>query len=137
MTTPENAISFNSLINLNEEFGDMEQRRDDVARKFFEDHLSDQLIFRRANGTVIGKVGPEGFLENLKKPNPFTSRRSEEISVEPLDDRALVNLIVVATRNDNSLALFRNIRLFSRSGGRWLLEFWYNYEITTPHTSAS
>jgi hypothetical protein len=45
-------------------------------------------------------------------------------------DRALVKLIVVGKRNDDgSVHLYRNIRLFSRSGDKWVLEFWYNYEI--------
>lgn len=41
--------------------------------EFFEALLSDQLIFRRASGKVIGKDGREGFLEGLKKASPFSS----------------------------------------------------------------
>ncbi len=121
----------NELMTLNERIGEMEQKRDEEAHKFFNSHLSDQLIFRRASGKVVGKSGPEGFLESLNKPNPFTSRRAEDISVTLLDDRALVTLIVAGTRADGSEGRHRNIRLFSKSSNNWILELWYNYEITS------
>lgn len=119
------------LIALNERIGEMEQKRDEEAHKFFEKRLSEKLIFRRANGAVVSKSEPEGFLESLNRTDPFKSRRSEDLYVTSLGDRALVTLIVVATRADNSVARYRNIRLFSRFGDDWLLDFWYNYEITS------
>ena len=74
---------------------------------------------------------PEGFLANLKN-NPFSSRRSEDISVTLFNDRALVTLIVIGERaDDGSVHRYRNIRLFSRSADRWVLELWYNYELTS------
>jgi len=51
--------------------------------------------------------------------------------VSLLDDRALVTLILVGTRaDDGSVHRYRNIRLFSRAADKWILEFWYNYEVT-------
>ncbi len=81
------------LVDLNKRIGEMEQKQDEEAHLFFNAHLSDQLIFRRASGTVVGKSAPEGFLDSLKRPSPFTSRMSEDISVTLLDNRALVMLI--------------------------------------------
>ena len=116
----------NALIELNKQIVEMEQHGVQ-AWTFFNNYLSDQLIFRRASGQVVGK---SEFLDNLNN-NPFSSKHSEDISVTLLDDRApLVTLIVVGTRaDDGSVHLYRNIRLFSQSAGRWVLELWYNYEI--------
>ena len=76
-------------------------------------------------------VSKAEFLEGFKKASPFASRSCEIVSVTPLNDRALVTLIVVAMRaDDGSVHHYRNIRFFSRSGQDWLLELWYNYEIT-------
>jgi hypothetical protein len=68
-------------------------------------------------------------LEGLKN-NPFSSRVPEEIAVTPQGDRALVTLIIVGTKKDNSVHRYRNIRLFTHSADQWLLDFWYNYNIT-------
>ena len=120
----------NALVELNKEIAQREQEGE-AARTFFQKHLSDQLIFRRASGKVVGKSGPEGFLDGLKS-NPFKSRVAEDIAVNLLNDRALVTLIVVGTRkDDDSVHRFRNIRLFSRASDQWILELWYNYEITS------
>ena len=120
----------NTLIELNKQIGEMEQQGVE-ARAFFDDHLSDQLIFRRASGKIVGKWESDGFLANLKN-NPFSSRRPEEISVTLLNDRALVTLIIIGTRaDDGSVHRYRNIRLFSRSADQWILELWYNYELTS------
>ena len=116
------------LSTLNEQSVEVEQAGGDEARKYFEKLLSDQLIFRRATGKVVSKAE---FLEGFKKSSPFSSRSCGIVSVTPLNDRALVTLIVVATRaDDGSVHHYRNIRLFSRSGQDWLMELWYNYEIT-------
>lgn len=117
------------LIALDARIGEMEQQGADAAQ-FFTDLLSDDLVFRRASGKVVGKSGPEGFIEGLKN-NPFKSRVAEDISVHPVGNRVLVTVVVVGTRNDDgSVHRYRNIRLFSRQDSRWILECWYNYEIT-------
>ena len=119
------------LVELNRQIGNMEQQGA-AATEFFDTHLSDQLVFRRASGKIIGKLGPDGFLAGLES-NPFSSSSSEDISVTLLDDRALVTLIVVGTRKDDgSIHSYRNIRLFSRSGDIWIIELWYNYEMIGP-----
>jgi hypothetical protein len=116
-----------NLITLNEQSVDVEQCGGDDAHKFFDDLLSNQLIFRRANGTVVDKCV---FLDGLKKPSPFSSRNCGNISVTPLDERTLVTLIVIATRADDATKHhYRNIRLFSQASGGWVMDLWYNYEI--------
>lgn len=122
-----------ALTALNEKIEEMEQASSPEAIAFFEALLSDQSISRHASGKVVGEAGLEGFLEGLKKASPVSSRYSENISVTQFDDRALVTLIVVGTRADDCSAhRYRNIRLFSRSGDNWVLDFWCNYEIADP-----
>ena len=119
-----------ALVDLNRRFAEMEQLAGPEALRFFGAHLSPNLVFRRANGKVVGKFGKEGFLEGLAS-NPFRSRAVEDVSVTQLGDRALVTLIIVGTRKDDgSIHRYRNIRLFSRSADQWILESWYNDEIT-------
>jgi hypothetical protein len=77
-----------TLVDLNMQIGEMEQKQGKAAQEFFQTHLSDQLIFRRASRKVVGKSEPEGFLDSLKKPSPFQSRVSEDIAVTLLDDRS-------------------------------------------------
>ncbi|GEP61009.1 DUF4440 domain-containing protein [Reyranella soli] len=121
-----------ALVDLNKQFAVEEQQGDeekwkDVARKFFEDHLSEHLLFRRANGQVVGK---SEFLNGLMN-NPFDRRVAEGISVSLQGNRALVTLVIEATRKDDkSTHRYRNIRMFSRASDQWIVEFWYNYEIT-------
>jgi hypothetical protein len=118
-----------SLTELNQQMVEMEQKAEDspeAAREYFRPRLSDQLMFRRANGTVVGKAD---FLDGLKN-NPFQERSPEDVFVCVQDDRALVTLIVVGKRKDDgAVHRYRNIRAFSRSGEQWTMEFWYNYEI--------
>src|SRR5689334_13989220 len=106
--TKESLAKFNQQIARKEQEGE-------AGHAFFEQHLSDQLIFRRASGKVVGKYGQEGFLQGLKN-KPFRSLAAEDIDVALLDNRALVTLIVIGTRaDDGSVYRYRNIRLFTRS----------------------
>ena len=61
MTTPDQDATTGRLVELNTEIGAMEQKGGSEGLKFFETHLSDQLVFRRANGKVVGKSGTGGF----------------------------------------------------------------------------
>jgi hypothetical protein len=128
MTNDNNEYLTQKLIALNEEIGNMEQQGS-AATDYFTNLLADELIFRRANGKVDNK---DKFIEKLQEPSPFISRHAEDIVVELIDDRhALVRLIVTTTKADGSKQSFRNIRSFSRSGEDFILEFWYNYELTS------
>ena len=122
----EQASNMVELTLLNLQFGEMEQRRDDNAMQFFRRHLSDRLVFRRANGSVLGKAG---FLKGLAGPDPFSSRKSEDVKIQMLDERAVASLIVVATdRGDGSTRRYRNIRFFTLQEGIWRVDSWYNFE---------
>lgn len=118
------------LFDLNNQIAEMEQKGK-AAQTFFDELLSDKLIFRRVSGKVIGKNGEESFMGGLEKPSPFTSRQTEDVSVTLLDDdHALVTLIVVGNKKDGSVGWYRNVRLFVHAGDKWVMEFWYNYEIS-------
>jgi hypothetical protein len=117
------------IVKLNREIIQMEQRRDSEAKQFFTRLLSDDLIFRRADGTVVGKQGPLGFITALDNHDQFKSRRTSDTEVTLFDRYALITLVVAAVEQDDSVRRYRNIRLFSRLADQWLLEFWYNYEI--------
>jgi hypothetical protein len=54
----------NTLVELNQRIVQMEQQGES-ATAFFQKLLSDRFLFRRASGKVIGKSGPEGFLDGL------------------------------------------------------------------------
>ena len=90
------------LKQLNHQFAAMEQSGK-TAGAFFQRHLSDQLVFRRANGSVVGKggtPGAKGFLESLEEESAFVSRRAEDISVTLRDGQALVTLVVHTVKKD-------------------------------------
>jgi hypothetical protein len=126
---PSAASAANELLALNERIREMEQKGGAAALEFFDTHLADALVFRRANGRVVGKFGPGGFLSTLDA-NPFQSRELEDVTVSPVDGRMLVTLIVVGTRKDDgTVHRYRNIRSFARPRDEWVMDFWYNYEI--------
>ena len=101
-----------ALAALNRRFAEMEQQGGREALGFFSAHLSHNLLFRRADKTVVGKFGKEAFLGSLSS-NPFQSRVPEDISVTQQGDRALATLIIVGTRKDDgSVHRYRNVRFF-------------------------
>ena len=105
---------------------------DDKDSKFFTGLLSENLLFRRANGEVVGK---QKFLDDLQDPNkPKLKRKVEEIQVVPIseaENKALVTLIVRTIDEKSVKKRYRNIRLFTRIEAEWIMEFWYNYELTS------
>jgi hypothetical protein len=118
-----------ALVALSHRFAEMEQQGGPEAVRFFGAHLSPNLVFRRASGKVASKFGEQGFLEGLAN-NPFQSRVVEGVAATQDGDRALVTLVIVGKRkDDDSVHRYRNIQVFSRSGDKWILECWYNYEI--------
>ena len=104
-----------------------------AIKDFFEQHLSDQLIFRRADGTVAGKCA---FITALGGgSNKRTAEEVKWLSIDDRQDCALVTLIVV-TKEENSFGVdierrFRNVRYFKREDQRWIMHCWYNYELTS------
>lgn len=104
-----------------------EQERDVRAIEQLDDVISPELVFRRADKTIVGK---QEFMAGLRKPSPFAARVSEDAAVEVRGDHALVTLTVAATREDGTEGRYRNIRMFIRRNGKWQLEFWFNDDVT-------
>jgi hypothetical protein len=128
MTAEETTEADRALVELNVKIAEWEQRRDKDAVKRLDESLSSELVFRRADRTVVSK---KAFMDALGKPGPFTKRESRDVSLTISGERALVTLIVVATKIDGSLGRYRNIRVFFRREGAWQLEVWFNDDLTS------
>jgi hypothetical protein len=131
MWTNEDEQMRQELVELNQRIGAMEQRRDLEALEFFNEHLAEQLVCQRADGRVMGKYGPQGFMRGLTAPSPFAAVRCEAVAVNLLGTRALVTLEVIATFRRGGEQRYCHVRMFSRSASRWMLEFWYDYEVAS------
>ena len=115
------------LEQINSSIGTWEQERGSEAIEKLDELLSSELLFRRADGTVVGK--PE-FMKALRGPSPFATRAAEDLAVEIKGDRALATLTVVTTKADGTEGRYRNVRLFVRRDDQWQLEFWFNDDVT-------
>lgn len=115
-----------TLKSLNERFVVMEQQRDAEAKAWFDTILSDHLIFRRADGSMVDK---QAFLKCLGNPNRFLTRHMEDVHIIAVADHALIFLVVRTTEADGTVSRYRNIRLFSKQRNTWVLECWCNYEL--------
>jgi hypothetical protein len=120
------------LIQLNHSIAELEQRRDPGAIARLDALIAPELIFRRADGTVVGKAE---FMAGLQGPSPFASRTSEAVTAVVVGSRALVTLIVVTTRPDGSSARYRNVRVWDRRADGWSLGVWFNE--SSPNSQAS
>ena len=108
------------LRELNLEIGEAETRRDGG---FLAGVLHDRLIFRRANGKVVGK---DEYLQYL--PNRTPGRTSSEIlAVEERGDSAVVTVLVTVEGTPGGS--FHNTRVFVREDGRWQLLTWTNTRV--------
>jgi len=117
-----------ALVALNLDIPRWEQLRDDDAIARLDEVLSKELMFRRADGSVVDKAA---FMGALGMPSPFARRESSDIAVTHIGDRALATVTVTATRADGSVGRYRNIRVFFRRDGRWHLEVWFNDDMTS------
>lgn len=115
------------LKKINEQFAVMEQQRDAEAKAWFDMVLSKDLIFQRWHGLLVDK---QAFLKDLDNPNPFASRQTKDIQIIALGDRALVFLVVHTTKTDGTVNRYRNIRLFSKDPRGWVLDRWWNYDVS-------
>jgi hypothetical protein len=122
-----NTSDEDQLKRTNLSIADWEQKRDAEAIQKLDAIISPQLVFRRADRTVVGK---DKFMADLQKRSPFATRESEDATVEIRGDRALVTLIVTTTSGDGTESRYRNIRMFIRRDEDWQLEFWFNDDVT-------
>ena len=116
----------NLLRSINLDIANWEQQRDAEAIDKLDGILSPQLLFRRADKTVVGK---KEFKDAHSRPIPFATRVSSDVAVELRDDRAVCTLIVTTTRKDDPVSHYRNIRWFARRDDRWPMEYWFNDDI--------
>jgi glyoxylase I family protein len=92
---------------------------------FLREVLHDELVFRRTDGTVVGR---EQYISDLE------SRTYELLEVEVLDvdenpHSAVVTVLVTtrgATRGTRFAGTFRNVRTFVRNRDAWECRLWIN-----------
>ena len=123
------------LIELTKRLGDAEKGRDE---KFMRDVLSDALVFRRANGTIVNKTL---YLEGLTNPaNTYDRLNTEDVEVRTYQDIAVVTLCVDAAgmRGGKPFAgKFRNVRIFMKDNTAphgWRCHMWFNFKIGNSGT---
>jgi hypothetical protein len=118
------------LISLNERIGEAERMTD---ADFLKSILSDNLRFRRANGTIVDKAI---YLDDLMKPGNTTDElHSTNIIPTIYGNLAVVELLVAmrGMRCGNKLdGVFRNIRIFLNEPDKephWQLHSWFNVRV--------
>ncbi len=115
------------LYQLNLQFGEAEKSK---AIDFFEKHLSDDLLFRRASGKLHNK---EQFLKALQDPKLVyhdIKTTIVEIALSDDNNKAVVKAIVCAKIANDGKDIeghFMNLRFFEQQNSYWQLTSWYNY----------
>ena len=112
----------NGLRELNVAIGAAEKEHD---LDFLREVLDDDLVFRRADGTVVGKGEYLGALEN----RTFDVLDVEITDVDERSASAVVTAIVTArgtTAGVPFAGTFRNVRTFVRDEERWRCKIWTN-----------
>jgi Cupin domain len=102
-------------------FPDCEDGRVERGSQFFEDALSDELVFCRADGTIIGK---RKFIESA-----FVGRgRSSSGTIRVLN-RSVNGLLVstLVTMLDGGPRSFTNLRFLAAEDGELRCRLWLNY----------
>ena len=117
------------LKKLNEKLGEAEKSKD---VQFFEEYLSEDLLFRRASGKVHTK---RQFLEGLENPKlVYHDLQTEIVRIVLSDDnlKALAQVIVhakITNDGNDGQGHYMNLRFFQRQHSTWQLVNWYNYEL--------
>jgi ketosteroid isomerase-like protein len=127
--SPSSDADQKELVNINRQMLVHEQAGDVEA---LAGRLSERLVFRRANGSLVTKAT---FLRDVPQAaRSVTNRRPrDDIQVTVSGDAAVVTLTVSADVTNPTgnveQANFRNIRFFERCGGQWLLTCWFNERV--------
>jgi hypothetical protein len=110
------------VLRRNLQFPNYEDGRVEHGREFFEDALSDELVFCRVDGTVVGK---QNFIDGA-----FVDRgRSSSGSIRVLNKTTnglLVSTVVNMTVEGN-VRSFMNVRFLSAEDGTLRCRIWANY----------
>jgi glyoxylase I family protein len=110
------------LRDLNVAIGMAEKEHD---LEFLREVLHDDLVFRRADGTVVGK---DEYLDSLHD-RTFDVLDVEISDVDARDESAVVTAIVTARGTSAGVRFggtFRNVRTFVRDEERWRCRLWVN-----------
>jgi hypothetical protein len=110
------------LRKANLEIGVAEQDRD---LDFLDAALHDDLVFRRADGSIVGK---EAYLKSVDT-RTYYSISTEVLDVDEAADSAVVTAIVTARGTAGGKPFggtFRNVRAFVGGKGRWRCLMWIN-----------
>jgi len=114
------------LRRLNEEIGIKEQAGE---VRFFDELLTDNFLFRRANGSIVDKRHYCDGLASVAE-NPYERLDTVVENVTLDEDSGVVNIIVIAKRKTmERAAVFKNVRVFSHEGENWKLIIWVNTKI--------
>jgi hypothetical protein len=125
------------LLELNEKLVLAEQSGTASDLALLASVLSDDLVFRRADGTVVDKAAYLAAVPAAARK--LTERRALGIDATLLGAAALVTLTVTATSHADGQPRhrsFKNIRFFVAREGKRLLEHWYNEETTIASSDA-
>jgi Cupin domain len=111
-----------AMLQTNLEFPIREDNKDGDAAQFFEEHLSEALLFCRANGRVVCKEAfRDGFADQT---------RSSSGTVQILNrtqSAVLVSTVVTMGAGGAAPKRFTNIRLFAKESGSWKCRMWINF----------
>jgi glyoxylase I family protein len=102
----------------------------DHDTEFLRQVLDDELIFRRADGKVVGK---DEYLAGLRN-RTYERLDVEVVEVDEKSDSAVVTTIVTARGMTNGKPFggtFRNVRTFVFGDGVWRCPMWINTRIGT------
>jgi len=117
-------VLMDELTILNEDIAKAEYNRDEG---FLDKVLSDSLVFKRADDSVVDK---KQYLAGLTNPeNKYDYVIPQEIKVTQNGDIAFVSLLVYAkgTRGGKEfIGTFRNQRVFMKKDGDWRCHIWVN-----------
>jgi glyoxylase I family protein len=87
--------------------------------------LDDLLVFRRADGSVVGK---DDYLAGLEG-RTYDELRTEVVDLDEEAESAVVTAIVTTRGTNNGKPFggtFRNVRTFVRTDGAWQCRLWIN-----------
>jgi glyoxylase I family protein len=116
-----------ALRQVNFDIGEAEKTHD-VDR--LEEILHDDLVFRRADGTIVTK---REYLESVSAKT-FERLESQIVEIDEGKDSAIVTVIVTAAGTANGAKFagtYRNTRVFVSEGDRWQCRLWLNARVGT------
>jgi hypothetical protein len=110
------------MLRTNLEFPIREENTDGRAAEYFAEHLSDALVFCRADASVVDKTTYR---------SAFTARGRSSSGTLAILNRAengiLLSTVVTTGTGGASPKPFTNVRLFVKEDGAWRCRLWVNF----------